>query len=312
MRFVVIGPGGLGCLLAAALAATGEHTVWLLDHDRQRAHQLTKQGIGITDGAEQHRWSIPATTDPGDIAAADCLLLCVKSHQAGAALDQAAPLLATTPLTVCFQNGIGHLELLSRRLPQGRWAAGVTAQGATLLGPGQVRRGGAGPTRIGFLHETPAQSADRLRQVAAALTASGIETEVVADIRDQIWRKLLINVGINALTAIHDCTNGKLLDSVTARQRLTNAVQEAARVATAIGIQLDDDPVAATLAVCRATAANSSSMRQDIHNRRRTEIDAINNAVVAEGQRLRIPMPENQALVREIKEIEKEYLSDST
>ncbi len=314
MKFVVIGPGALGCLLAASLSLADRHSVWLLDHDRERAAILDRQGLCLSrDGAER-RCPVRATSDARAIApASDVLLLCVKSHQLAAALDRAAPLLlAKTTLTVCFQNGIGHLELLARHLAQGSWAAGVTAQGATLTGPGRVRHGGNGPTSLGFLEPASAVAGERLDQLAAALSASGIATQVVADIQARIWRKLLVNVGINALTAIRDCTNGELPDSAPARERLADAVLEAARVAAASGIRVDDDPVAMTLAVCRATAANSSSMRQDVRNRRRTEIDAINGAVVAEGRKLGIPVPENQTLVHEIKEIERGYLGDSS
>ena len=309
MRFVIIGPGALGCLLAAALGADHQHEVWLLDHDQQRANLLDRQGLFLTsaDHRELH-CQVRATADAGAINGCDCILLCVKSHQIRAAIDAGAPLFRTAPLTITFQNGITHLETIAATLPDDSWAAGVTAQGATLLGPGRIRHGGAGPTRVGFMQPVPIASQKRLQLVTVALSKAGIDTEVTDNIHHHIWRKLLINVGINALTAIHGCANGELLSSATGLSRLRRAVAEGAAVAAGLGVHLDEDPVALTMAVCRATSTNISSMRQDVLKKRRTEIDAINGAVVKAGQHLHIAVPENEALSREIKLLEKTYL----
>ncbi|MDH4320056.1 MAG: 2-dehydropantoate 2-reductase [Desulfobulbaceae bacterium] len=312
MRFVIIGPGALGCLFAATLGSDPRHEVWLLDHDRQRADLLTWQGILLTDAENRERRSpIRATADAGTIPGCDCILLCVKSHQVPTALDAADPLFRAAPLTITLQNGITHLETIGARLPAQVWAAGVTAQGATLLGPGRVRHGGSGPTRIGFMKQPVSYAAaTQLQRIAAALTLAGITTEVAADIRQHVWRKLLINVGINALTAIHDCANGGLLSSPAALLRMRRAVSEGAAVAAGLGITLAEDPVALAMDVCAATASNISSMLQDVRNRRATEIDAINGAVVKAGHRLRLAVPENEALTSEIKALESNFSDD--
>jgi 2-dehydropantoate 2-reductase len=140
------------------------------------------------------------------------------------------------------------------------------------------------------------------------LAAGGLETEIVEDMQVQVWAKLFVNVGINALTAIHGCRNGDLLDMPAVRAQLVEAVQEATAVARALVIPIVADPVAATLEVCRATAENISSMRQDVQQQRSTEIDAINGAVVEHGHRLQIPVPINELLVSKVKEIEADYL----
>jgi 2-dehydropantoate 2-reductase len=140
------------------------------------------------------------------------------------------------------------------------------------------------------------------------MTAAGLETEAVTDILDHIWGKLLINVGINALTAIQNCPNGHLLKSAELKKCLAGAVREAAEVAKAKGVCLTEDPVAATLEVCKATGKNISSMLQDVRNKRLTEIDAINGAVIAEARLLEIPTPINEELIRQVHVIEKGYL----
>ena len=141
----------------------------------------------------------------------------------------------------------------------------------------------------------------------SCLQAGGLSVAAAENILDRLWGKLFVNVGINALTAIHDCCNGDLLSLPEAGAEMEAAVREAWNLAVAKGITVAGDPYAITLEVCRATAANISSMRQDVLKKKRTEIDAINGAVVREAARLGIPVPVNESLVRRIKEIEGRY-----
>jgi len=316
MRIVVVGPGALGSLFAATLAmhsqgseeGRAKHEVWMLDHNSSRARLLAANGLLLERGGERYACPVRATTEPGEIGSADLVLLCVKSYDVASGLKRAAALLGPDTLLLALQNGIAHLPLLEALADGHPVAAGVTAQGATLLAPGHVRHGGRGLTRVGFLRPSTADGAARLREVAAMLAAGGLETEIVEDMQVQVWAKLFVNVGINALTAIHGCRNGDLLDMPAVRAQLVEAVQEATAVARALVIPIVADPVAATLEVCRATAENISSMRQDVQQQRPTEIDAINGAVVEHGHHLEIPVPVNELLVSKVKEIEADYL----
>ena len=316
MRIVVVGPGALGSLFAATLTlhsgAEGKekHELWLLDHNESRARLLTDKGLLLERGGELFSCPARATSSAAEIGGADLVLLCVKSYDVASGLNRAAPLLGPGTLLLTLQNGIAHLDLMAAMARNCLAAVGVTSLGATLLAPGHVRYGGSGLTRVGFLHHPQTTSgAARLKATADLLNSVGLQTEIVADIRSQVWAKLLVNVGINGLTAIHGCRNGVLLDMQEVRDRLTAAVREAAAVARASGIRLAADPVAVTVEVCQATRDNISSMLQDVRLKRPTEIDAINGAVVALGHQLHLPVPMNESLVRQVKELENNYLS---
>jgi len=308
MRIVLIGPGALGCLLAASLALEvgKDHDIRLLDHDPDRAARLASQGLILEKEGRRRPCHPPVTADPMAAGRADIVLLCVKSGATAAGFALAAGLLAPGSILVTLQNGIGHLELLGDfPFPV---ALGVTSLGATLTGPGEVRYAGRGPTRLGFITPPPAGSAKLADHLAALLNRADIATTVVDNILEHVWAKLLVNTGINALTAILGCPNGELPAAPENRERLSRAVREAEAVARANHIAIRRDPVEATLAVCRATAGNISSMLQDIRNRKPTEIDAINGAVVREGHRLGIPVPMNEELVRSVRAIESRYV----
>jgi len=214
------------------------------------------------------------------------------------------PALAPESLLVALQNGIAHHPILTELL-HASWALGVTAQGATLLGPGQVRHGGDGPTILGFLGEVDNAAHGRLQAATDLLCRAGIATTVSHDIRAAAWNKLIVNAGINALTAIENCANGELLNRPAALATLKAAVLEAAKVAKACGIQVNPDPVSMTVSVCLQTRNNISSMLQDIRQGRQTEVEAINGAILRQAQTLGIPAPVNQALLLGVKGLER-------
>lgn len=298
MKVCVVGPGALGCLFAAFLARAG-HQVWLLDHRAERARVIDAQGIELHDQHGRSVVPVQATVDRGQIGVVKLVLLSVKSDAVAVAAREVLPILAADGLLIALQNGIAHHAMLADVCCR-PWALGITAQGATLLGTGIVRHGGSGKTTLGFLTKVDGE-AEGLRGAAALLNRAGIETAISADILAAAWNKLIVNAGINALTALEGCTNGELLHRPDALATLTAAVREAAQVATALGIEIVSDPLAMTVAVCRETADNISSMLQDIRQGRATEVEAINGMVVRQAATLGVSAPTNQALLARVK-----------
>ena len=311
MKVVIIGPGALGCLLASSLSLKNKTEnpldIWILDHRPDRVRQLAQNGIILEEDGRQFHCRINATEDSREIGQADIIFLCVKSIDVADGLAAAQNITADDTLLITLQNGIGHLEILLTHREPPFIAIGVTAQGANLVGTGHVRHAGKGITRLGILNGGTNRLAGILKEVAGLMNNAGIETSITENIMDFVWAKLLVNVGINALTAIHNCPNGKLLESTAIKKQLSDAVREAALVARARGIQIGADPVAVTMEVCKQTGLNISSMLQDVRSRRPTEIDSINGAIVNAARELHIPVPVNEELVRKVKAIEKNY-----
>lgn len=308
MKIVLVGPGALGLLWAGFLASRTDHELWLLGRQPERAARLAATGLRLTDGEQELLVPVKVTAQPESIGTAELLVFCVKSHQFPAALAQTAALQQEGGLLIALQNGIAHLDHLVALPPTRLWAVGTTAQGATLLAPNHVKHGGNGPTKLGFLSPPSPRGEELLAETATIFTRAGLPTAISPDIVADLWAKLLVNVGINALTALHDCPNGQLAAIPEAAAMLEAAVQEAAAVATAKGITLRAEPVAACWAVCRSTAANLSSMLQDLRAGRPTEINAINGAIVREGEKLGIPTPANLALFQAVSAREQECL----
>ncbi|MCB2182536.1 MAG: 2-dehydropantoate 2-reductase [Desulfobulbaceae bacterium] len=310
MKIVIIGPGALGSLFAALLAAEGKNDVWLLDHNAARAHH-TDGKLLLTLGKQEFCRFVSVTADVEKIGPTDIVLNCVKSQDVASALQRAHILFTPQTVLVSFQNGISHFDILASLDTPAITAIGVTAMGATLKEPGHVVHGGHGLTRIGLSRQLSLENHPEadilLSQLVDIFNNAGLETKKVSHIIDFVWAKLLVNVGINALTAIFDCENGRLLDIPQAREKMIEAVQEGERVARALGIKISEDPVAQTIAVCRATANNISSMLQDVLRQRPTEIEAINGALLQKATQLGMDAPVNRELVLKIREIEAGY-----
>lgn len=301
MKIVIIGPGAMGCLLAAFLSKSKEE-IWLLDYKKDRAAKIEQSGI-ILEGVPGNLQIKPkCSSDVNIVGPADLVILCVKSYDTKKAIVDAKALIGENTSVLTLQNGIGNIEIIAEIIGNDKVIAGVTNLGVTLLDIGKVKLAGKGETVIGRLD---GKMTAMMRSIREIFNKVGLETKISRDIKGLLWSKLIINVGINALTAITRLNNGRLMEFEGTRRIMREAVTEAIRVAKRKRIKLtSDDPLAKVEAVSEATAANISSMLQDILHKKRTEIDFINGVIVRQGQELRIPVPVNQMLVDLVKTIE--------
>ena len=312
MRIAVVGPGALGCLFATRLFSAAEHdSIMLIDHRPQRADLLSKQGIIYESESGTDTFPIPVLHDPAAIPAVDILFSCVKSYDLQQSLRFLQPLLTPTTLLIFLQNGISHLQYNDGVKLGATPVFATSSEGATRLAAGHIRHAGSGHTTLGFLSKQTKQAATQLRHLLPLLQKSGLLSSIAEDIHAKLWAKLFVNVGINGLTALENCRNGQLLESNKIRDKLTALVREAETVARAQDIMIFEDPVQATLAVCKKTSMNISSMLQDIRNQRPTEIEAINGAVSRIGKELNVATPENDKLIDIIRGIESSTASTS-
>jgi 2-dehydropantoate 2-reductase len=299
----------MGCLLAGKIALSGNN-VLLLDHRQERASTINQKGLTIQEQDKTLQVRVPVTWHSEDLTSRDLIINCVKAYDTRT-VAQALKRLGKTPYLLTLQNGVGNVEILGDYLPKQKVLAGITSHGATNLGSGQVRHAGEGDTFIGYGFSgtvTDPEGDPTLNRIKDLLSAAGFTTRLVPRIENLIWSKLLVNVGINALTALTRLPNGKLLHFPGTERILEEAVQEGLLVGKEKGIEfIYADQTAQVKKVCRLTETNISSMLQDVLKKKRTEIDFINGVIVREGERYRIPVPVNTLLTGLIKTIEQAY-----
>lgn len=303
MKTVIIGAGAMGSLFGGLLTLAGGE-VRLVGNRKDQIDAICSAGLTLEEKGELRIIRMNATSDVTSVGKADLVIFFVKTYDIEVAVSDALALEKEDTIFLTLQNGLGNEEALCRKIDRTKVMLGVTGHGATLVGLGHIRHAGWGKTLIGELDH---RITDRTSRITQAFCEAGIETEVSMNIHDHVWRKLLANVGINALTALTGFKNGQLLDYPETVGLMEKLVREASEVARKKGVHLEGDPIEKVRKVIEATQENRSSMGQDFDHRQKTEIDAINGAVVREAQRLGIPAPFNQAVTELVKAIEKSF-----
>ncbi|OQY50708.1 MAG: hypothetical protein B6240_01110 [Desulfobacteraceae bacterium 4572_87] len=302
MNFLIVGPGAMGCLFAGHLKKAGHQAV-ILDYKEDRANIINRDGISLEGVGGDFKVQVTAVTGK-PTQKIHVALICVKAYQTDDVARTLFSWFDPDVMVLTLQNGLGNLEILKNSFGDKRVLGGVTAEGATLLGPGHVRHAGRGPTIIGPSGADHGPAAN----IVSAFRDAGFDIRAVEGVENLIWGKLIVNVGINALTAITRLKNGWLPNIEGTHQVMKEAIGEAVRVADALGIELPyPDPVKRVLEVCAGTADNIASMLQDVLARRATEISFINGAIVREGRRLGIPTPVNFTLTGLVEAIQDSY-----
>ena len=294
MRVVIVGAGAMGCLFGFLLQKA-EKEVWLLEKHPDLVNHIKKYGIQVEGISGEHHVFPQITTEANEIKVADLILIFVKAFDTAQAIQDAKPLVGSGSVVLTLQNGIGNVEEIVKVVGQKQTIAGTTAHGATVLGVGHIRHAGTGETVVG---ELDGKKTSRLKEIQAFLGSAGINLQITQDITGLLWSKLLINGGINPLTGITGLRNGELLDYEETRAIMQRTVNEAKAVVDRKGIHLIyPNHLQKVEAVCQATARNISSMLQDVQNKKKTEMDYINGAILREGKKLSLDMPINQALI---------------
>jgi len=302
MKISIIGSGAMGSLFGGKLALAGQDVV-LYDVYKDHVDKINEAGLSIEDAATGQVTLVhpKASADPESVSGSDVLIIFVKSTSTDEAAATFEAFAKPDTIALTLQNGLGNEEILRRHFGLSRTAAGVTSQGATFLGPGRIRHAGKGPTHMSMADGDQT----KLTALAAVLTVAGFETYVDDAVAGMVWSKLIINVGINALTAILGVTNGRLLDYPDVKAVMADLVAEALAVAKARGVPLTyADPLATVYDVAAKTGANFSSMLQDFQKNRASEIDFMNGAIVREGKALGIPVPVNETMARLIRTLD--------
>jgi len=301
VRVVVVGAGAIGTLLAARLAAHG-HAVTVVA--RAATVPALRHG-GLTIEGEPGPVRVDAVASLPEPSAFDAAVLAVKTFDLEAAAEALARAVRPPVPLLLVQNGLGVEAVVERALQRGGWShpaswtvRAVNSLPATWIGPGEVRAGGTGEVVLPGGSGPGGTPVDRF---AALLGTSGISVRLVDDLATELWRKAIVNGAINPLTAIGGVENGALL-AAPWRARAMTLLHEAVRAARASGIPVTEREAEADWErVVRATAANRSSMLQDLDRGRPTEIDAISGAILAAGAAHGLDLPATRAIVADVR-----------
>jgi 2-dehydropantoate 2-reductase len=282
VRIAVLGPGGVGGLLAAALQRSGEEVIVVAQ--ASTVEVIERQGIEVRSITLGDFTARPAAVEALE-QPVDALLVATKAAGLAGALDR---IRSAPALVVPLLNGLDHMALLRDRL------------GAQTVAAGSIRVEADRPEPAVIVHTSPfllvsmaaAQPAlaDGLRQLARALEAAGVSARVQDSEADVLWSKLVRLNALACTTSAYDKLLGEIRSTPELRADLVGAMEEGAAVGLAEGAS-DVSAEAALSELERAHATLGSSMQRDIAAGRVPELDAIPGSVLRAGARHGIACP---------------------
>jgi 2-dehydropantoate 2-reductase len=288
MRIVVVGAGGVGGYFGARLARGGQDVTVVA----RGAHldAIRSGGLRVRSAIEgEYTAPVAAVEKVDGLPQTDAVLLCVKSFDTEAAVDQVRGVVGPETPVLSLQNGVDNEEKIDAALGRGRALGGVAYVFATIEAPGVIAHTFAGMVVLGEMDGRSSPRAERLRD---AFAAAGVPVTLSNDIRRVLWEKYLMLAAQAGLTALTRCPIGVIRDTLETWRMYRLIVEELAALARASGVALAADAVETTLANAGKLAPHlSSSMHYDLVHGKRLELDALHGHAVRLGERLGVPTP---------------------
>jgi 2-dehydropantoate 2-reductase len=290
VNITVVGPGAVGSLWAIKLHQAGHNvSVW------SRSTQ-TDYLISLDDQAEV-RFN---NNNQTKLADSDLILITVKAWQVESAILPLIPHIDKDTILLFMHNGMGAVDRIASHIEPFPVVLATTTQAAYKSSPTQVHHTGHGNTQLGGYNSNGNQCAFLVDVLNHALP------DVVwnNNINQALWGKLAVNCAINPLTGLEQVKNGQLAEEKY--QALVNdIVAEVVEVMTAENLPTSIESLSSIVQqVIQATAANNSSMKQDMFYQRKTEIDFITGHLLNTARKHGIATPANQALFERVKQQE--------
>lgn len=280
MRHAILGAGGIGALVGAALARAGAEVVLLLRPEALDGYggQVAVESVVLGD------FDVAVSAAACLDREVDVLWVATKATQLEAALALAPPESVGSATVVPLLNGIDHVALLRSRYA--RVVPGAIRVESERVAPARVRQ--TSP----FLRVELA-GAD---SVAAELVAAGVDCRVREDELSLLWEKLCFLAPVALTTTALDAPLGDARDD----ERFGACQDEALAVALAEGAQVDGQALRAL--VQAAPAHMRTSMQKDVAAGRRPELDAIAGPIQRGARRHGLAVPGTDALVCAVEE----------
>jgi 2-dehydropantoate 2-reductase len=272
--------------------------VSLIEVLSERVRLIDKEGLWLQwpDGRRTHS-KISITSNVNEVGVKDVVMIAVKGYHTRSAIESAMPMIGEDTIVLSVQNGLGNLEAIAGTAGPEKVVGGITAHSGMAVSMNEVRYvGGLGPLLVIGPYDGVFRPG--FKDMVEQFQAAGLDVHTTSDINSVIWKKLIANVATNVVAALTGLTGGVAVKHEPSVKIIEALSQELSRVARAKGIDFPelDDPLDFALKAFASTKDNRVSMLQDVEAGRPTEIGNLNEVIVAEGRRLNIPTPYNEAV----------------
>jgi 2-dehydropantoate 2-reductase len=288
MKIAVLGPGGVGGLIAGLLERAG--TPVIVVAREQTAEAISARGLRIDSVSfgdfVSHPRAVARLDQPVDV-----LIVATKASGLKAALERVT---AQPKLVLPLLNGLDHLAVLRARFGAGTVLAGTIRVEADRPEPGVVVHSSPFLLVEMASHDPGAHAS--MESLAELLKEAGVSARVGDSEAQVMWSKLVRLNALACTTSAYDKLLGEIRSTPELRAALVGAIEEGCAVGRAEGAA-DVDPAKALGELEQAHATLGSSMQRDIAAGRAPELDAIPGSVLRAGARHGIECPTIERLV---------------
>jgi 2-dehydropantoate 2-reductase len=279
MRHAIVGAGGVGGLVAAALVHAGEQVTLIL---RPETYAEYPDHIRLESTYENVEAPVARTTELN--SRFDIVWLAVKATQLEAAISTLVAGRDNFGIIVPLLNGVEHIERLRALFGHDRVVPATISVESERVAPGHIVH------RSPFVHLAVAASGQpKLEGILKKLSDFGFSCEFVGDENTLLWRKLIFLAPLALTSSASGKTTGEMKEDPVWNARLQAAVREAGAVALAEGAAVD---VGGTLNSVESLPPDMrSSMQKDVEAGRTPELDAIAGPIVRGGRKHGVPTP---------------------
>jgi 2-dehydropantoate 2-reductase len=298
----VVGVGAVGGYYGGKLVRAGHNVRLLLrsDYDAVRANGLTIRS-DIEPGFSLTPEELHIYRDPGDVPKPDVVLIALKAIGNSAYESLIRPMLKEDTLLLTIQNGLGNEDQLADLFGAERIVGGMAFVCIHRLSPGVIHHIDHGFLKVGEYARpgtVVAGTSPRVEQIAALFRSAGIRCDVLDNLRQGRWEKLVWNIPFNGLGATMDLATDRLLATEPGRALVRDIMKEVVEIAAADGAALDPEVIDRQITHTATMGAYQSSMQVDRRAGRALEVEAILGEPLRRAAMLNIAVPRLQMLYR--------------
>ena len=295
MKSLMMGAGGVGGFFGGRLAHAGFDGSFVA----RGAHLAAMRDKGLlieSDSAETiHVPKVTVTDDPASVGVADLIVISVKLQDTADAIRLIKPAVGPNTAVVSLQNGVIKDDLLRAEFPASAIMGGVAYVATHVSRPGVIDQVGT-MQRI-VIGEYDRSKSQRATFLVDALLKSGVNAELSADIRADIWKKYVFLVGLSGATTAMRSTLGPILANPQTCSFFEDVMREVVAVGRAAGVNLPENFADDRMTFARGLPDDmTSSMHHDFERGKPLEVNWLSGGVVQIGQKVGVPTPCNRAI----------------
>ena len=295
MLVYIAGSGAMGSTIGYHIQKNTNEEVILLDYWQDHIDSINDNGLKVS-GKVEDNIEIKAMKPEEASKKADLIVVMTKSMKLREMMENISPLISEKTQILCLLNGMGHESILKDFVSIEQINMGVTVWAAAIKGPGSIEVSAIGSIDVQNIGDNEKAG----KKVADLLNEAKLNAKYNTNVMHSIWRKVMVNGTMNSTTALLECKIGEFFNTQYHKKIVEELVDEFVGVANADGVKLDKDEMLDYIYQTSKSAKDHyPSMYQDlVKNKRKTEIDFINDAVVRKGKAHKIKTPYNEIITQ--------------